>query len=59
MVMCGAVFKMMMGIGLLTRNTILCYFELNVDWFQLFTHLTDSVGAMYLSIQILPRGDRY
>ena len=27
---------------------------LNVDWFQPFIHLTDSVGAMYLSIQNIP-----
>ena len=32
---------------------------LNVDWFQPFTHVTDSVGAMYLSIQNLPRSERY
>ena len=32
---------------------------LNVDWFQPFTHLTDSVGAMYLSVQNLPRAERY
>ncbi len=28
---------------------------LNVDWFQPFTHTQYSVGAMYLSIQNLPR----
>ena len=32
---------------------------LNVDWFQPFTHLTDSFGAMYLSIQNLPQSERY
>ena len=32
---------------------------LNVDWFQPFTHVTYSVGAMYLSIQNLPRSMRY
>lgn len=32
---------------------------LNVDWFQPFTHLTYSVGAMYLSFQNLPRRERY
>ena len=32
---------------------------LNVDWFQPFTHLTDSVGAIYLSIHNIPRQERY
>ena len=32
---------------------------LNVDWFPPFTHLTDSVGAMYLSIPNLPFSQRY
>ena len=32
---------------------------LNVDWFQPFTHLSDSFGAMYLSVQNLPRSERY
>ena len=32
---------------------------LNVDWFQPFTHLTESVGAIYLSVQNLPRTERY
>lgn len=33
--------------------------NLNVDWFQPFTHLTDSVEALYLTIQNLPRTERY
>ena len=32
---------------------------LNVDWFQPFTHLTDSVGAIYLSSRNIPRHERY
>ena len=32
---------------------------MNVDWFQPFTHITDSVGAIYLVIQNLPRSYRY
>ena len=34
-------------------------FSLNVDWFQPFKHVTDSVGAIYLSILNLPRDLRY
>ena len=30
-------------------------FSLNVDWFQLFKHVTDSVGAIYITILNLPR----
>lgn len=33
--------------------------SLNVDWLQPFTHVCDSVGALYLVIQNLPRQDRY
>jgi hypothetical protein len=32
---------------------------LNVDWFQPFTHLTDSLGAIYLSVQNIQPADRY
>ena len=32
---------------------------LNIDWFQPFKHSTYSVGAMYIAIQNLPRGERY
>ena len=32
---------------------------LNVDWFQPFTHIQYSVGAIYLTIQNLPRSERY
>ena len=32
---------------------------LNVDWFQPYTHVTDSVGAMYLVVLNLPREERY
>ena len=32
---------------------------LKVDWFQPFTHVTDSLGAMYLSVQNLPHSERY
>ena len=32
---------------------------LNVDCLQPFTHLTDSVGAICLSVQNIPRAERY
>ena len=32
---------------------------LTVDWFQPITHLTDSLGAIYLSVQNIPRAERY
>ena len=32
---------------------------LNVDWFQPFTHVSDSVGALYLVVLNLPREERY
>lgn len=32
---------------------------LNVDWFQPFTHVQYSVGAIYLTVQNLPRSERY
>ena len=32
---------------------------LNVDWFQPFTHVCDSVGAIYLVVQNVPRKERY
>ena len=32
---------------------------LNVDWFQPFKHAQYSVGAMYLTIQNLPRQECY
>ena len=32
---------------------------LNVDWFQPYTHVTDSVGVLYLVILNLPRDERY
>ena len=34
-------------------------FSLNIDWFQPHKHVTDSVGAIYLSILNLPRHLRY
>ena len=37
-----------------------CYMvTLNVDWFQPFTHTQYSLGAIYLTIQNLPRELRY
>ena len=33
--------------------------SLNVDWFQPFTHTTYSTGAIYLTVQNLPRSERY
>ena len=32
---------------------------MNIDWFQPFTHVCDSVGAIYLVVQNLPRSERY
>lgn len=32
---------------------------LNVDWFQPFEHGIYSVGGIYLSLQNLPRNERY
>lgn len=32
---------------------------INVDWFQPFSHIEYSVGAIYLTIQNLPRNERY
>ena len=34
-------------------------FSLNVDWFQPFKHVTDSVGGIYITILNLPRYLRY
>ena len=37
-----------------------CYMlTLNLDWFQPFTHVEYSVGAIYLALQNLPREERY
>ena len=37
-----------------------CYMvTLNVDWFQPFTHTQYSLGAIYLTVQNLPREIRY
>ena len=33
--------------------------SLNVDWFQPFKHTTYSSGAIYLTVQNLPRSERY
>lgn len=32
---------------------------MNIDWFQPFTHSIYSTGAIYLTIQNLPRNERY
>ena len=40
-------------------NLILPFNKINVDWFQPFKHVTDSVGVMYLSILNLPRSEPY
>ena len=37
-----------------------CYLlTLNIDWFQPFTHIEYSIGAIYLAIQNLPRSERF
>ena len=33
--------------------------SLNVDWFQSYDHVLDSVGALYLTILNIPREERY
>ena len=33
--------------------------SMNVDWFQPFSHVADSIGAIYLVILNLPRQERY
>ena len=32
---------------------------LNIDWFQPFKHVTDSIGAIYLSVINLSREERF
>ena len=34
-------------------------FALNVDWFQMYTHINSSVGAIYLTVLNLPKYIRY
>ena len=34
-------------------------FQLNIDWFQPFTHTTHSEGVIYLSVMNLPRSKRF
>ena len=34
-------------------------FQVNVDWFQPFTHLKHSEGVIYLSVMNLPRSERF
>ena len=41
------------------QNMCSLAFSLNIDWFQPYKHVTDSVGAIYLSILNLPRQLRY
>ena len=37
-----------------------CYLlSMNVDWFQPFTHTEYSLGAIYMTVQYLPRNLRY
>ena len=33
--------------------------SLNIDWFQSFKHINHSIVALYLSMQNLPRHERY
>lgn len=33
--------------------------QINVDWFQPFTHTTHSEGVIYLSVMNLPRCERF
>ena len=38
---------------------ILYLLTLNIDWFQPFTHIEYSIGAIYLAIKNLPRNERF
>ncbi len=40
-------------------DTLCLSFTLNVDWFQPYNHITESIGAMYLVINNLPRHMRF
>ena len=54
----GSVWKKFIDNGFLKvpHSYLLC---LNVDWFQPFKHTTYSCGAIYLTVQNLPRSQRY
>ena len=48
--------KFLYKLPLVPYSYLLC---LNVDWFQLFKHTQYSIGAIYATIQNLPRTERY
>jgi hypothetical protein len=54
----GTVWKEFVSKGFFAGATDLA-FMLNVDWFQPFTHTTDSLGAIYLTVLNLPCSERY
>ena len=54
----GKVWKELLETGFFTSSYNLAV-QLNVDWFQPYSHVRDSVGVLYLSIANLPRNLRY
>ncbi len=40
-------------------DTLCLSLTLNVDWFQPYDHITESIGAMYIAINNLPRHMRF
>ena len=53
----GKNFLTVKGTIIEERHSLMLF--LNVDWFQQFTHLPDSAGAIYTPIQNSPRRERY
>ena len=54
----GEVWKSFKGVD---KNTFVenPFNIMDVDWFQAFTHVQYSVGALYLTVKNLPRLERY
>ena len=57
----GDIWKSFKGVDqqIFVQNPYNLMLFLNVDWFQPFTHVKYSVGAIYLTVQNLPRSERY
>ena len=56
----GEVWKSFKGVDQnnFVQNPYNLVLFMNVDWFQPFTHVKYSVGALYLTVQNLPRSER-
>ena len=56
----GEVWKSFKGVDQnnFVQNPYNLVLFMNVDWFQPFTHVKYSVGALYLTVQSLPRSER-